>query len=500
MSEVSNDCLLLFETILPILIGYQGDQRYDISSCCDGKRFDCSNGYITSINLPGEGLSGYIPAEISSFENLKSLNLHNNILYGNIPTELGNLKNLNSLFLGLNQLKGPIPVELGYMDNLQHIGNQLSYIIPYTLQDKAFITFVFDDNNVYNENKPPEFPTDCDNFFNHIYPYLYGSQEPSRLYPSDCCNSDMFECSISDIPNIYTLNFDYQSLRGIIPPSIATLSSLQNIFFSYTGLYGDIPKEIMSLSMKKLFICGNNIQSPPDDIKLFLQGIETDYICTDWSIAINSDTTGTTSDGISIGGGPIETVAGSTVPEVTEVTVDSTTTIDTSGGSPDPQVTEVTVEGTIIEEVTTDVATETVDTSAGSPDPQVTEVTVDGTIIEEVTTVVATETVDTIGGSLDPQVTEVTVEGTIIEEVTTDVATETFDTIGGSPDPQVTDVTVDGTIIEEVTTDAATETVDTSGGSPDPQVTDVTVDDTITGDVNTDTVDDTVTEDVNTDA
>ncbi|KAJ2988724.1 hypothetical protein HDV02_005444, partial [Globomyces sp. JEL0801] len=412
MSEVSNDCLLLFETILPILIGYQGDQRYDISSCCDGVRFECSNDFVTSINLEGEGLTGYIPAEISSLENLKSLNLNKNILYGNIPTEFGNLKNLNALFLGTNQLKGPIPVELGYMDNLQHI---------------------FDDNNIYNENKPPEFPTDCDNFFNHIYPYLYGSQQPSRLYPTDCCNNELFECSISDIPNIYSLNFDYQSLRGIIPPSIATLSSLQNIFFSYTGLYGDIPTGIMSLSMKKLFICGNNIQSPPDDIKLFLQGIETDYICTDWSIAINSDTSGTTSDGISIGGGPIETVAGS------EVTVDSTTTIDTSGGSPDPQVTEVTVDGTIIEEVTTDVATETVDTSGGSPDPQVTEVTVAGTIIEEVTADAETETVDTIGGSPDPQVTDVTVGDTIIEEVTTDAATETVDTIGGSPDPQVTD-------------------------------------------------------------
>ena len=79
------------------------------------------------------GLTGPIPVELGSLVNLKTLSVYGNDLTGAIPRELGNLVNLEYLHLARNGLTGPIPGELGTLANLETLdlgGNDLTGPIP----------------------------------------------------------------------------------------------------------------------------------------------------------------------------------------------------------------------------------------------------------------------------------------------------------------------------------------------------------------------------------
>ena len=90
------------------------------------------------IDLMGSWISGIIPAEIGSLENLITLLLSGNELSGSIPVEIGNLKNLTSLRLNHNQLTGEIPAAIGELTNLNYLDltyNQLTGEIPQEVCD-----------------------------------------------------------------------------------------------------------------------------------------------------------------------------------------------------------------------------------------------------------------------------------------------------------------------------------------------------------------------------
>ena len=71
-----------------------------------------SSGRVTALELTQNGLTGTVPAELSTLINLNELNLAENELTGTIPVALGTLANLKELNLSENELTGTIPVEL----------------------------------------------------------------------------------------------------------------------------------------------------------------------------------------------------------------------------------------------------------------------------------------------------------------------------------------------------------------------------------------------------
>ena len=88
------------------------------------------SGRVTSLALPGNGLSGAIPLVLGELGSLEHLDLgvrwdeasqerHNNQLSGTIPPELGQLFQLRFLNLELNQLSGTIPPELARLSRLR---------------------------------------------------------------------------------------------------------------------------------------------------------------------------------------------------------------------------------------------------------------------------------------------------------------------------------------------------------------------------------------------
>ena len=120
---------------------------------------------LLSLNLSWNRLSGQIPPELSKLDSLTSLYLHSNGLSGQIPPELGNLDNLTTLSLYANQLSGQIPPELGNLDNLRGLylgSNQLSGQIPPELGNLN-LTRLSLYNNQLTGHVPPELLGNMDN-------------------------------------------------------------------------------------------------------------------------------------------------------------------------------------------------------------------------------------------------------------------------------------------------------------------------------------------------
>ncbi|MEZ4869254.1 MAG: Ig-like domain-containing protein [Caldilineaceae bacterium] len=93
---------------------------------------------LTRVDFSANQLSGAIPAELGNLTELTDLDLSANQLSGAIPAELGNLTKLTDLDLSANQLSGVIPAELGNLTKLARVdlsANQLSSAIPATFCD-----------------------------------------------------------------------------------------------------------------------------------------------------------------------------------------------------------------------------------------------------------------------------------------------------------------------------------------------------------------------------
>ncbi|CAH9129706.1 unnamed protein product [Cuscuta epithymum] len=98
-------------------------------------------GYLHSIDLSSNMLSGEIPTEITSLFELVSLNLSRNNLTGQIPLRIGNLAKLDVLDLSSNYLSGSIPQSLALihgMGVLNVSNNNLSGRIPKGTQLQSF--------------------------------------------------------------------------------------------------------------------------------------------------------------------------------------------------------------------------------------------------------------------------------------------------------------------------------------------------------------------------
>lgn len=112
------------------------DHICDWNNGVEGYAFEgirCEKGEVVEMTLNINRLSGTIPTEIASFNNLETLDLGSNSVTGTIPSELAQLTELKTLKLGSNELGGELPSELGGLVSLQTFviyGNHLEGTVP----------------------------------------------------------------------------------------------------------------------------------------------------------------------------------------------------------------------------------------------------------------------------------------------------------------------------------------------------------------------------------
>ena len=129
---------------------------------------NCNYDLANEFSLSDLGLSGHIPPEIGTLDDLEILWLEDNQLTGPIPSGIGSLEHLKYLILHYNQISGSIPPEIGSLANLEILkldNNELSGYIPesicdLTLQFHGSNNLFGDDFAVYNNQLCPPYP-DC---------------------------------------------------------------------------------------------------------------------------------------------------------------------------------------------------------------------------------------------------------------------------------------------------------------------------------------------------
>ena len=165
-----------------------------------------ASGRVTHLELPENGLSGRIPPELGSLDQLQSLDLSWNRLTGPIPPELSNLGNLTSLYLHGNGLTGPIPAELGNLGRLTVLslfGNELSGAIPPELGKLENLRLLYLGSNRLSGQAPVE----LGKLENLTALSLYGNRLSRQVPPQLLGNLD----------NLTWLSLDRTDLTGCVP-------------------------------------------------------------------------------------------------------------------------------------------------------------------------------------------------------------------------------------------------------------------------------------------
>ncbi|XP_052158939.1 LRR receptor kinase SERL2-like isoform X2 [Oryza glaberrima] len=113
---------------------------------CSWALITCSpDSLVTTLEAPGQHLSGLLAPSIGDLTNLETVLLQNNNISGPIPAEIGKLANLKRLDLSSNQFRGEIPSSVGHLESLQYLrlnNNTLSGPIPSASANLSHLVFL----------------------------------------------------------------------------------------------------------------------------------------------------------------------------------------------------------------------------------------------------------------------------------------------------------------------------------------------------------------------
>ncbi|MCO5596533.1 hypothetical protein L7F22_050598 [Adiantum nelumboides] len=223
---------------------------------------DSSPQRVTSLELPGLGLTGILPSDIRLLSELVTLDLSYNNLTGSIPGQIGHLAHLNSLILQFNYFNGKIPPEIGQLKNLSKLslnGNSLTGGIPNEiglLQNLYWLDLAQNQLNgplPYSSDGNSAVNAGLDNLTKAGHFHL-NNNSFSGAIPDSICHSGM---------SLVHLILDSNRLTGTIPEELGQCGSLLILKLNNNQLRGAIPDQISMLSnITELQLSDNQFVGP----------------------------------------------------------------------------------------------------------------------------------------------------------------------------------------------------------------------------------------------
>ena len=191
-----------------------------------------SNGNVTELALPGNNLSGTLPAALGSLTSLTTLDLSDNQLSGTIP-DLTALTQLQTLNLSANQLSGTIP-DLSTLTQLQILNlsdNRLTGTIPDLGALSSLTTLNLGENQLSGT----------------IPDWLSSLTGLRDLSLRDNRLTGPIPEELGDLNQLYLLYLDNNQLSGPIPAELGSLFGLDVTRFAGNTLTGCVPNGLRRL-------------------------------------------------------------------------------------------------------------------------------------------------------------------------------------------------------------------------------------------------------------
>ncbi|WOL04182.1 hypothetical protein Cni_G12903 [Canna indica] len=268
------------------------------SDPCEWDGITCSAGRITGISLASRGVSGSLPASLSSLDALTSLHLQRNRLTGPLP-RLSNLSSLQSVSLDDNDFNSLPDGFFAGLTALQILSLDNLPLAPWNLSRDLDVAVGLAEMSATNSSLSgtlPDFIGSLPNLrlLRLSYNYLTGTL-PSSLAGSGIqqlllntqlsadklsggidvvgkmpqltvlwLHSNSFTGPIPDLSNLTaleSLNLRDNALTGVIPDSLIASTTLNNASLSHNLLQGPFP-EFASKSVTLDVIKSNNFCKP----------------------------------------------------------------------------------------------------------------------------------------------------------------------------------------------------------------------------------------------
>ncbi|KAI3676665.1 hypothetical protein L1987_86277 [Smallanthus sonchifolius] len=209
----------------------------------------CSLDRLTTLIVADwKGISGEIPACITSLPHLRILDLIGNQISGKIPADIGKLEKLTVLNVADNKIAGEIPSSIVNLRSLMHLdlsNNQISGVLPTDLGKLTMMSRALLNRNQISGAIPSS--------ISGIYRLADLDLSMNRI-------SGSIPAQIGSMPVLSTLNLDSNQITGEIPASLLSNSGLNIVNLSRNALDGYLPDvftprtyfSVLDLSFNKL--------------------------------------------------------------------------------------------------------------------------------------------------------------------------------------------------------------------------------------------------------
>ncbi|GKU86947.1 hypothetical protein SLEP1_g1411 [Rubroshorea leprosula] len=207
-----------------------------------------NNTRLKTLSLVNNSLSGPIELTAHSHTSLEDLDISKNFLDGHIPMEIGaSSPSLLELKISKNSLTGNIPPSIGDMESLQSLDlshNNLSGGIPekLTMGCSSLRLLTLSNNNLQGQIFSEKF-----SLFQLVELQLNGNHFSGSIPKS-----------LSNCPDLSSIDFSNNNLSGRIPSWMGNMSYLQEIIMSNNGLEGPIPIDFCQLQYLLILDLSNN--------------------------------------------------------------------------------------------------------------------------------------------------------------------------------------------------------------------------------------------------
>ncbi|RVW82590.1 Leucine-rich repeat receptor protein kinase MSP1 [Vitis vinifera] len=189
-------------------------------------------GELTELSVHANSFSGNLPSELGNLQNLQSLDLSLNFFSGNLPSSLGNLTRLFYFDASQNRFTGPIFSEIGNLQRLLSLDlswNSMTGPIPMEVGRLISMNSISVGNNNFNG----EIPETIGNL-----------RELKVLNVQSCRLTGKVPEEISKLTHLTYLNIAQNSFEGELPSSFGRLTNLIYLLAANAGLSGRIPGEL----------------------------------------------------------------------------------------------------------------------------------------------------------------------------------------------------------------------------------------------------------------